>query len=249
MRFLFAVMLLISSQVFAQDVDVILKEAQNLERSLKENEAFDKYKQVVGVDPNNMQALVRCAELLAAIGGRQEDKKAKAASFNMAKDYADKALAVDANSADANYVRALAAHKLIDVETENKKVVANIKDVRTYVDKALSINPNHAKANYLLGKWHFDMVSIQWAKKAALKVLFGGIPTATIEDAEKYMEKARTLEQYFVLDNLELAKAYKFDNKPEKAIEVLNKLVKLPIRTADDAALKAEGKKMLSEMQ
>ena len=167
----------------------------------------------------------------------------------MAQAYADKALAADANSADANYVRALAASKLTETETENKKIVADIKDARTYVDKALGFNPNHAKANYLLGKWNFDMVAMQWAKRAALKTLFGGIANATIEDAEKYMEKARTLEQYFVVDYLELAKAYKFDNKPEKAIEVLNKLVKLPNRTADDAALKAEGKQMLSEMQ
>jgi tetratricopeptide (TPR) repeat protein len=249
MRFLVAVMLLISTQAFAQDVNVLLKEAQNAERSLKENEAFDKYKQALTVEPNNMQALIRCAELSETIGGRQEDKKAKKASFEMAQAYADKALAADANSADANYVRALAASKLTETETENKKIVADIKDTRTYVDKALAINPNHAKANYLLGKWNFDMVAMQWAKRAALKTLFGGIPTATIEDAEKYMEKARTLEQYFVLDHLELAKAYKFDNKPEKAIEVLNKLVKLPNRTADDAALKAEGKQMLSEMQ
>jgi hypothetical protein len=39
------------------------------------------------------------------------------------------------------------------------------------------------------------------------------------------------------------------DNKPPKAIEVLQKLVKLPIRTADDAAYKEEGKKMLTELQ
>jgi hypothetical protein len=56
------------------------------------------------------------------------------------------------------------------------------------------------------------------------------------------------LDQYFVANYLNLAKAYKHDNKPAKAIEVLQKLVKLPNRTAADASLKAEGKKMLDEM-
>jgi tetratricopeptide (TPR) repeat protein len=249
MKYFAVVMLFLSTQIFAQDVQVLLKEAQNLDRALKEDYAFDKYKQVLALDSKNMQALIRSAEISVAAGSRQGDKKIKKGFFETSKDYADKALAIDSNSADANYIRALAAVKLTEVETENKKMLANIKDVRTYTDKALSINPNHAKANYVLGKWNFDMVSMPWAKKAAVKVLFTKIPDATIEDAEKYMEKAKALEPYFVINSLDLAKAYKYDNKPAKAIEVLNQLVKLPNRTADDANLKAEGKKMLSEMQ
>lgn len=248
-KFFVTALLLFSVQLFAQDVAVLMKEGQNLDRALKDDEAFQKYKQVLALDANNMPALIRCSELTAGIGARQTDKKAKKTYYDMAKEYADKALSINPNSADANYVRAIAAGKQTEVETENKKIVANVKDIKVYADKALAINPNHGKANYVLGKWHYEMVSIGWAKKAALKVFFGGMPDATIEDAEKYMEKARTLEPYFVLDYLDLAKAYKYDNKPAKAIEVLNQLVKLPNRTADDANLKAEGRKMLSEMQ
>ena len=249
MKFFAVVMLMLSTQLFAQDVNLLLKEAQNLDRALKEDFAFDKYKQVLAADPKNMQALIRSAEISVAAGNRQEDKKIRKGFYETSKDFAGKAIALDSNSAEANYIRALAANKLAEVETENKKMVAHLKDVRTYVDKALSINPNHAKSNYVLGKWHYNVVNMQWAKKSALKVLFGGMQPATIEDAEKYMEKAKAYEPYFVINSLDLAKAYKYDNKPAKAIEVLNQLVKLPNRTADDANLKAEGKKMLSEMQ
>lgn len=248
-RILVMMVLLLSGNVFAQDVNVLLKEASNFERSLKDEQALDKYKTVLATEPSNMLALVKSSELSSAIGGRQTDKKAKQNFFESAKMYADKALAVDLNSAEANYARAVVADKLTGVETENKKLAADIKDVKTYADKALSINPNHGKANYILGKWNFEMVTLAWAKKAALKVLFGGMPEASIENAFKYMEKCRTLEPYFVLNFLDLAKAYKYDNQPAKAIEVLNQLVKLPTRTPDDMALKAEGKKLLSEMQ
>ena len=242
-------MMLFSTTVSAQDVAVLMKEAQNLDRALKEDEAFAKYKQVLALDPNNVPALVRCAELSAGIGARQADKKAKKTYYDMSRDYADKALAANPNSADANYARAVAAGKQTEVEPENKKIVANVKDINVYATKALSINPNHGRANYVLGKWHYEMASLMWAKRAALKVFFGGMPEATMEDAIKYMEKTKTLEPYFVRNFLDLAKAYKYDNKPAKAIEVLNQLTKLPNRTADDATLKAEGKKLLSEMQ
>lgn len=248
-RLLGIAIILMSGNVFAQDINVLIKEASNLERILKDDLALEKYKSIIVANPSHLQSLVRSSEISAGIGGRQSDKKRKQEYFENAKDYADKALAVDANSADANYVRAYAASKLTEVETDNKKLVANIKDIKTYADKALSIDPNHAKANYMLGKWHFQMLTMAWTKKAAMKVLFGGMPEASIDKAFVYMEKCKTLEPYFVLNFLDLAKAYKFDNQPARAIAVLNQLVKLPARTPDDATLKAEGKSLLSEMQ
>ena len=249
-QWLMIMLLAASLPALAQDVNVLLKEAQNLERTLKSDaEAVEKYKQVLALQPNHLQALVRASELSSAVGARMPDKKAKQRWYNQALDYANKALAVNANSADANYVRAVVAGKLTETESENKKVVAHVKDIKEYADKALALDPNHARATYTLGKWHYEMVNLSWAKRAAVKLLFGGLPEATIEDAIRYMEKTRTLDKYFVLNHLDLAKAYKYDNKPAKAIEILNILVKLPTRTADDAALKEEGRKMLQEMK
>jgi FimV-like protein len=93
------------------------------------------------------------------------------------------------------------------------------------------------------------MVNLSGFKKAAVKLFYGGLPDGKIESAIAYFEKCRNLDPYFMLNYLDLAKAYVQDNKPPKAIEVLQKLVKLPIRTADDAAYKEEGKKMLTELQ
>lgn len=237
------------TSAFSQDVAVLLKEGLNFERSFKEDEALAKYQQVLKSDKNNLQALIRSAELSCAVGARQVDKKSKLNRYGNAKDFADAALLIDSNNADANYVRAVVAGKFTEVETDNKKIIENVKDIKLYADKALQINPKHAKANYVLGKWHFEMVNLAWAKRAAVKLFYGGLPNANIDTAVAYMEKARLFDQYFVLNYLDLAKAYKYDDKPARAIEVLNKLVKLPTRTADDTGLKEEGRKMLSEMQ
>ena len=248
-QLMWVLLLLAGNFAFAQDANVLVKEGENLERQLKEEQALEKYKQALAVQPDNLQALIRSAELSCGIGARQTDKKAKTSFYENALQYADKAISINENSADANYVRAVVAGKFTEIETENKKVVANVRDIRIYADKALAINPNHARANYVLGKWHWEMVNLAWVKRAAVKVFFGGLPDATMNDAFMYMEKCKKLDPYFMLNFLELAKAYKSESRPAKAIEVLSQLVKLPLRTADDAALKAEGKKMLEEMQ
>ncbi len=164
------------------------------------------------------------------------------------KSYAIKAHSLNPNSADVNYVMSIVSGKMTEVETDSKKTIEYVKDTRKYADKAVSINPNHAKANYALGKWNFEIVQLSWVKKMAVKAFFGGMADGTIEEAIKFMEKARGLDQYYVLNYLDLAKAYKYDNKPSKAIEVLNKMVKLPNRTADDSIYKIEGKKLLDEL-
>lgn len=239
----------ISFVAYSQDVNVLLKEADNFERQLKDPEALDKYKQVIAIDPANLKALVKAAELNASIGGRQTDKNVKRIYFETASAYAKKAFDADPTNADANYVMGMAAGKMTDVESENKKIVAFVKDSKTYNEKALAINPKHAKANYSIGKWHYEMVNLSGIKKIAVKLFYGGLPDGDLDSAILYFEKCKSIDPYFALNYLDLAKAYRDNHRPSQAIEVLNKLVKLPIRTADDAAIKSEGNKMLTEIQ
>lgn len=234
---------------FSQDLNTLLKEADGFEKQQKEPDAIEKYKQVLLTDPAQLKALTKLAELNALIGDMQTEKPAKKLYYETALSFAKRAFDADANNADANYVMAMASGKMTDVESDNRKIVAFVKDAKAYAEKALSINPNHGKANYALGKWHYEMTNLSGIKKVAVKLFYGGLPDGKIELAFQYMEKCKSLEPYFVANYLDLAKAYKDDHKPSQAIEVLNKLVKLPTRTSVDPALKAEGAKLLESLQ
>lgn len=227
-----------------------LQQANTLLKQFKEPEALAIYQQIAAQQDTNVAVLVKCAELNCSIGERQTDKGARVTYFTTAKQYADKALTADSTSADALYAEALAYAKLSSTEEENKKIVEDVKQMKLYADKALAANPNHALANYMEGKWHYEMLALNWLKKAALKTFYGkGLATPDIDSAITYMEKCKTLSPYFVQNYLDLAKAYGYKNRPAQQIEVLTKMVKLPTRTADDVALKEEGRKMLSDLQ
>ncbi len=233
----------------SQDINILLKEADNFEKQLKEADAIEKYKQVLLVNPTQLKALVKSAELNTLLGNKQTDKNSKRLYYETALSFANRAFQSDSTQADASYAMAMASGKMTDVETENKKIVAYVKDVKRFADKALSINPNHAKANYTLGKWHYEMSNLSGIKKIAVKLFYGGLPDGDMDKAIEYMEKCKTLEPYFVTNYLDLAKAYKDNHRPAQALEVLNKLIKLPTRTSEDVALKAEGTKLLEAMQ
>ena len=249
-QFVFSLLLIFSTcSLNAQDINILLKEADNLEKQLKEPEAVEKYKQILVIAPTTIKALVKTAELNVLLGGKENDKNTKRLYYESALGFANRALKVDSNSADANYAMAMSSGKLTDVESENKKIVAYVKNVKTYADKAIAINPNHAKANYTLGKWHYEMVTLSGIKKMSVKLFYGGLPDGDLEKAISYMEKCKTIEPYFAPNYLDLAKAYKEARRPANAIEVLNKLVKLPNRSSEDIVIKAEGAKLLASLQ
>lgn len=233
----------------AQDVNVLLKEADNFEKQQKDQPALDKYKEILLIAPANIRALVHSAELNLSLGSRVTDKNGMRLYYESAADFAQRAWQADSNNADANYIMALVADRMPEIETEAKKTAVYFKDEKRYADKALLLNPRYGKAHYLLGKWHYEVLTLPPLKKAAIKFLHGGLPQADMDSAIAHLEQCKTLEPYFVANYLVLAKAYKENRRPAQAIEVLKLLVRLPVRTASDPALKAEGAELLQSMQ
>ena len=238
-----------SVHAFAQDNNVLFKEADNLEHSFKDADALNKYKEILTNDATNIKALVKAAELSCSIGNRIDNKNDKRLSYESGLSFAQRAIKVNDNSAEANYAYAMASGKMTEVESENKKIVSFVKDTKNYAEKALAINANYGKANFVLGRWHYEMVTLSGLKKAAVKVFYGGLPEASLDNAIAYMEKCRVNEPYYMINYYYLNKAYKENDKPAKQIDVLSKMVKLPNRTLDDAAMKEDAQKQLQQLQ
>lgn len=235
------------SNLVAQDVAYLLKEAETLEKSLKEDEALSKVMEALKLAPNDVAALSKASLLSGSIGNRQTDKNKKAEYIDAARTYAESAVLADGNDGGAHYALA-SALDLVSRQEGGKDKARALRGVKVHVDSALLLQPNNSRAQHLLGSWHQQVTNLNPAEKASLKVLFGGLPEASMEKAIEWMEKARVTDPYYVLDHLDLAKAYRTIGRSEKAIDVLNRLVKLPPRTPDDAGYKAEGKKLLESL-
>ena len=236
------------SAAISQDVNYLIREGEQLEKAMKDEEAIKKYIEALKLSPNDIKSLVKTSEMNSIIGNRQKDKKKKEEYYNAARTYAESALKVNPADADANYVMSLAMGRMAMINSGKEKV-KNVKEIKKYADSALAVSPNHFKALHILGKWHLEVTMLNFAEKAALKVMYGGLPPASLPMAILNFEKARGIDPWFILNYLELARAYKENGQSDKAIDVLNKMLKLPPKTQDDAGYKAEGKKMLESLQ
>lgn len=245
---LFFLLLLANTSIFSQSVDELFAKAHQLENQLKEEDAYTTYKDIIKIEPKNVKALTMCSELASRIGKRQDKKEKSMDFYTAAKIYAQRALAADSTNADANCAMAIAMGRMALVSSGKEKVI-NVKEIKRYADIALKYDPKSFKAWHILGKWNFEVSNLNALEKAAIKLLYGGIPSASIDDAIKYYEKAKSLEPSFILNLFELSKAYHKNGQDDKAIENINKLLKLPNRTAEDPSYKTEAKKMLADLQ
>lgn len=230
----------------AQDINALLKDAQQLEASFKEPEALQKYLDVLRYQPNNLTALIRTSELYSILGKHQGTKDKQKEYYRNARAYAQKALQVNANSSEANVVMALAMGRMALISSGDEKI-KSIKDVKTYSEKSVQLDPNNYKAYHVLAKWHYEVSDLNSVEKWLVKVAYEALPKASLDDAIRYFEKSKQLNPSFLLNYLELAKSWHRKGNDKKAVELLEAMLKMPNKIAEDANIKAKGKKLLEE--
>lgn len=232
----------------AQEISAMIAEGDRLDRNLNEQAAFDKFKEVLSLQPVNVYALNKCSELCSRIGKRQKDPKQMSNYYSAAKTYAGLALKIQPANAESNCVMAIALGR-ISLNKSGKEKIAAAKEIRRYVDVAIKNDPNNYKAWHVLGRWHFEMSSLNIFEKAAIRLLYGSPPKSSIEESIAAFEKAHQLEKNFVLNNYEMARAYYKAGQHKKAISLLNNMMQLTNTTEDDIDTKKEGRKLLAEWQ
>jgi len=246
LRLLLCISLIQPFENQVQDVSMLLKEAQQHESAFRENEAFLKYAEIVHLQPANLTVLCKCSELCTYIGGRQHEKLKKADYFKAAKTYAAAALKLNSNSSEANVVMAMAIGRLTLMASGKDKIVS-VNDVKAYAEKAIKLDPFNFKAYHVLGKWNYEISNLNLFEKTLAKLFYGDVPKASLHDAIINYEKARAINPGYVLNYLELAKAYYRNEEKKKAIALLTLMMSLPNNVFDDTRIKVEGTRLLKE--
>ena len=234
--------------LFSQDLNQLLKEAQQQEALFHENEAFLKYAEILKMDPNNLFALWNCSDLSSRIGARQLDKEKMRPYFYAARNYASAALNVNPNSSDANCAMALALGRVSLIAGSRERVML-ARDVKHYAVNAIRLDPNNFRAYHILGRWNYEVSNLNVAERTIARLFYGKLPSATLGDAIYDFDKSRTINPGFILNYLELAHAYHRLDDDRKAIAYLNILLGLPNLIYDDARAKVIARKLLTEWQ
>ncbi|MBL0056817.1 MAG: hypothetical protein IPP31_11680 [Chitinophagaceae bacterium] len=230
--------------VKAQDITQLLKEAYQFEAQPNEKMALAKYKEVLKLQPIHLFALCRSSELCSRIGKRETNPQLRSDYFEAAKTYAGIALKVKPDDSEANCVMAIALGRN-SMTKSGKDKINNAKDIKGYLDKSLKGDPQNFKAWHVLGRWHFEISNLNVFERAAVNLLYGGMPDASLAESIRCFEKTRSLAPGFILNYYEMARAYYDHRETAKAKDCINTMLNLPNQTEDDPVIKENGRRLL----
>ena len=245
--FLFFIALFFFYTLHAQDANTLIKEAEQLEASMNDEQAIIKYKEALKLQPGNLYIICKCSELCSRIGGRNKANKKKMTDyFTAARVYADKAIILDPKSSEANFVMAMIIGRTA-MQKAGKEKLNSVRDIKKYADLSLKYNPNNFKAWHVLGKWFYEISILNFFERTTAQIFYGALPKASLNDAIKAFEKSKDLNPAMLLNYLELAKAYKKNNEDDRAKLLLKTMLKLPLKNEDDPSIISEGTALLKK--
>lgn len=245
--FLFIYLLAVTSFSYAQDATNAIKQAGQFESAMNDEQAILKYKEALTLDPSNIYVLCKCSELCSRIAARIKDDKTKQdALYHAAETYARAAYKQDPSSSEANFVMAMVMGRNVETKGGKDKIDA-VKAIKKYAGLAVRLDPGNYKAWFVLGKWYYEIDKLNYFERTAVRLFFGALPPATIEDAINCFEKVKSLSPGFLLGYLELAKAYKKKEEESIARKNLAIMLTLPDKTQDDEGIKNQGKDLLKK--
>lgn len=244
---------LIAYAGYAQNFEKLIAEGDEYaEKKFDDNKALEVYKRVESLSPGNYEVLWRISRAYVDIGEHlpdknNEEKDEQLKMYNIALEYANKAINTNADGT-MGYLRRAIANGKIALFKGVFTVIGLVKDVRRDLEKAIQLNnaDTHqlAVSHYVLGRTHAKV-----CEKPYLLHLPLGLGWGDREVAASEYEKAIELDPSFIMFRLDAARNYVEQENYQQAKEHLYKIPYFSKNDEDDDKCKTEAAELLNEIK
>lgn len=228
----------------AQD---LIKSGDRLDAQLHTAEALAVFLEAEKLEPGNVEILHRLAkahdELMVDTPSKEEQRRLAELGVS----YAKRAIAADPKNSKAHLAMAITYGRLAPY-LDNKTKIAHSKLVKEHAEQAVALDASNDYGYHVLGAWNYELANLNPILRVLVKLIYGGLPAASVEQAEIHFQKAVTLAPQRVSHHIELGRTYAALDKKDLAREELNKGLALPSREKDDPSTKQRGKEALAKL-
>lgn len=242
----FLLLLATASLAFSQSAAEWKKKGDALEAAGKTKDALAAYQEAEKKSPEDAEILVKIAkqygDLMPSLGGA-----AKKDASSKSLEYSRKAVAVNPKSSDSHLALALSLGKNTEFMGNRQKIEAS-REMKTAAETALRLNPKSDYAHHMLGRWHQEMAGIGGATRAIAKIIYGGVPNGTHQEALGHFESARKINSRRLIHQIEYGRTLAMMGREAEAKAAIQKGLDMPNREADDKDSKERGRKTLEAL-
>lgn len=206
--------------------------------------ALETFEQADKIAPDHVEVIVRisqqCGDLITEADSPAEARQFAETSLTTAK----RAVELAPDNAKAHLCLAIAYGRMTDF-TGNRTKIEYSKLIRDETLKSIALDPSDEYAWHVIGRWHAGIAGLNPVLKFLAKLVYGGLPDASYEEAAKYLKKASEIAPQRILHHQELAKVYVALGKQDLAEKEWRIVLKLPVTDPEDENARREAKKGL----
>lgn len=247
-----AVVMLLPTVLLSQTLEEMLDQGDQLVKEFKNEKALEVYKKADVKYPDNWEVLWRISRALVDIGehmpaSTSEQEDAQLAKYQLAFDYADRAVQL-APDQSLPYLRRAIANGRIALFKGVFSVAGVVNSVRDDCEKAIELGTggeeNQGIAHYVLARTHAK-ISEKWAPARAIL----GLGWADIDSAIVHYKKAVDLYPNFRMIYLDYARALIEEDEYEDARTMLQNVMNSPVKDEDDDIRFEEAQILMEEIK
>jgi tetratricopeptide (TPR) repeat protein len=243
-----ALVFLLTNAVSADETaDELMEKGKVYEQKFQAKQALPFYLAAEKLDPQNCHILVRIARQYRYMMTDASAKEEKLRLGHIALEYSTRAAAAGPQDCDAQLATAITLGKMLPFMPTKEQVDASPK-IKTSVDTALRLDPNNDTAWHILGRWNRVLADVNTVKRALAKMIYGGLPKGSNEEAERDMKKALALNPNRLMHYIELGRIYAQMGRKDDARQYINKGLAMPDAEKDDPETKQRGRETLQKL-
>ena len=227
--------------------DELVQQGAVCDKKLDAQKALTFYLPAEKLDPRNPLILVPIARQYRHLMADASTRKEKLRLGYIAMDYSKRACACGPKDAAAQLDLAITLGKMLPIMSSKEQVTAS-PQIKESVDKALALDPTNDTAWHILGRWNRVLAEVNKVKRAFADMLYGGLPTGSLPDAEHAMRKAIELNPNRLMHYIELGRIYADMGRKDDARLYINKGLAMPDVEKDDPEMKQRGRETLEKL-
>jgi len=193
------------------------------------------------------EILWRMARTQYEMGRLTETDKQALGYFQEAEKYARAAMTAAPDESDGYKWLAIALGaqaKYTDTETQVKQS----REIKESIEKAITLAPEDDISYLVLSRWHYKISGLSFFARTFAKMIYGGLPDASLKEAEKLLWKAIGLHDR-IAHRYNLAKVYDRMDRQEDYKLQLQQTILLPVTFPEEAEELEKAHKKLRQLQ
>ncbi len=234
----------------AEDLDALLKQGLTAEVRLDPRAALVFFRQADAAKPDDPFILQKIAQQLsdstsvAPLPAKEERRRLVGEALT----YAQRAAALAPKNA-LNVLSVAICYGKLALDSGTRAKIENSRLVKRHAEEALALDAASDWAHHILARWHLEVASLGFADRIALKVVYGGLPSATVAEAIAHFQRAAELAPKQPSHHIELAFALLAASRKADARREFQAGLDLPDSMVVDAEAKERARAALAKLK